>query len=506
MARLNWKIWFLIIALICSFVFIAPWQSFEKGVVITNLEKNSTEFNAGLRTGQIITSINSQEVNNKEDFSNITSKLFISNESIKITINTPDSSFIFMKSESLDIVVSEIPNTKLKTGLDLSGGARALIKAENKSLDGREIADLIAITSERFNVYGLKDIGIKSVRDLNGNNYMLIEIAGASPSDLKDLISNQGKFEAKLGNTTVFIGGVDIAHVERTGQQAGIIGCSAVQDGEACQFTFPISLTEEAAKRHADLTDKIPLSTENPGYLEQTLDLYVDERLMDSLLVSKDLKGKITTQISIQGSGSGATRQEAVLDAQNNMKKLQTILITGSLPYKLEIVKLDTISPNLGKEFTKNLIYLALTVFALISLVLFIKYRKIKITSAVVLTMFSEAVITLGIAALINWNLDAPSIAGIIAGMGTGVNDQIVLIDESISNAHITLKERIKRGFFIIIGAFFTIIAAMLPLFWAGAGMLKGFALTTIISVLAGIIITRPAFSEILRKIQDKTN
>ena len=503
MAKLNWKIWVLIFALIFSVAFIAPWQGFEKGVVITSVEKNSTEFNAGLRTGQIITSLNSQKIDNVADFSKVISETFINNETKKITITTKDSSIVFTKSNSLDIVVGARPSNKLKTGLDLSGGARALVKAENKSLNDEEIQDLIAITSERFNVYGLKDITIKSVRDLTGNNYMLIEIAGASPSDLEDLVGNQGKFEGKLGNITVFTGGIDIAHVERTGQSAGILGCSANQIGQICKFSFPISLTPAAAERHANITDKIPLSIENPEYLSQTLDLYIDGSIMDSLFVSKNLKGVVTTEIAIQGSGTGATRQEAILDAQNNMKKLQTILITGSLPYKLQIVKLDTISPNLGKEFTKNLIYLALIVFALISVVLFIKYKKIKITSAVILTMFSEAVITLGIAALINWNLDASSIAGIIAGMGTGVNDQIVLIDESVSNAHISMKERIKRGFFIIIGAFFTIIAAMLPLFWAGAGMLKGFALTTILSVLAGILITRPAFSEILKKIQE---
>ena len=116
--------------------------------------------------------------------------------------------------------------------------------------------------------------------------------------------------------------------------------------------------------------------------------------------------------------------------------------------------------------------------------------------------MFSEAVLTLGVAALIKWNLDAPSIAGIIAGMGTGVNDQIVIISESITNKHLSIKERIKSALFIIIGAFVTIIAAMLPLLWAGAGMLKGFALTTIIGVSMGILITRPAFAEIIRRIE----
>jgi preprotein translocase subunit SecD len=503
MIKLHWKIWVLIIALICSFLFIAPWTALEKGVVITSVEKNSTEFNAGLRTGQIITSINSQDIKNINDYLRVTSELFQNNGSLKIALNTKDNSFVFITSKELKIIVGAIPGNKLKTGLDLSGGARALITAENKSLNDKEILDLIAITSERFNVYGLKDITLKSVKDLNGNNYMLIEIAGASPSDLENLISNQGKFEAKIGNKSVFIGGKDISHVERSGQQSGIEGCSTYSDGEVCRFSFPISLTEESAKRQADITQNIALSTENPEYLSEKLDLYVDDALIDSLSISKNLKGRVTTQISIQGSGSGTTRQEAITDAQNNMKKLQTILITGSLPYKLQIVKLDTISPNLGREFTKNLIYLALVVFILISIAIFIKYRKIKITSAVILTMFSEAAITLGIAALINWNLDAPSIAGIIAGMGTGVNDQIVLIDESVSNINLSLKERIKRGFFIIMGAFFTIIAAMIPLFWAGAGMLKGFALTTILSVLAGILITRPAFSEILKKIQE---
>ncbi|HVY01483.1 MAG TPA: protein translocase subunit SecD, partial [Candidatus Nanoarchaeia archaeon] len=90
------------------------------------------------------------------------------------------------------------------------------------------------------------------------------------------------------------------------------------------------------------------------------------------------------------------------------------------------------------------------------------------------------------------------------AGIGTGVNDQIVLLDEaSHENEKTTLKERIKRALFIIVGAFLTIVAAMVPLFWAGAGLLRGFALTTILGVSVGILITRPAFAEIIRKIEE---
>jgi len=41
-------------------------------------------------------------------------------------------------------------------------------------------------------------------------------------------------------------------------------------------------------------------------------------------------------------------------------------------------------------------------------------------------------------------------------------------------------------------------------LFWAGAGLLRGFAFTTIIGVTVGILITRPAFADMIRKIGEQ--
>jgi len=501
--KLTLRIWILIIVLVLSFftVFSIP-SFFESGVKIKSVEKNSTAFNEGLRENMIIKSINNEEISSLDDYSRIISETFSDNSEKKLTIQTNTQEFIFL-ADKLDISVENIPKTKIRTGLDLSGGARALVKPE-KSLSSTEMSDLISVTSERLNVFGISDVTIRQVSDLEGNSFMLVEIAGATTSDLKELVGKQGKFEAKIGNDTVFIGGKkDISSVCRNDAScARIESCGEVDGGFACRFSFAVYLSEEAAKRHAKITENLGESTESTGYLDKKLDLYLDDKLVDSLFISKDLKGRVTTQVAISGSGTGKTQQEALAATQESMKKLQTILITGSLPYKLEIVKLDSISPALGKEFTKNIMYLALIVFIIVSVVLFVKYRKIKITLAVILTMFSEALITLAVASLIRWNLDAPSIAGIIAGMGTGVNDQIVIIDEAVSNINESIKDRIKRALFVILGAFFTIIAAMLPLFWAGAGMLRGFALTTIIGVTGGILITRPAFADILKRIQ----
>lgn len=498
--KISWRIWTLIIVLILSAIIIAP--SFQKGVIIKSVEKNSTAYEQGLRTNMIITAVNGETVNNFQDYTKIMGSIFSASNKTKITITTKTSEFIFFTNQAPNMTIGDIPASRIKTGLDLSGGARALVKAENKTLSSSEIGDLVAVTSNRLNEFGIADVSVKPVTDLSGNNFMLIEVAGATPADLNDLISQQGKFEAKIGNETVFVGGKqDITYVARSGDQSGIYACNTYSSGEVCNFRFAITLSPEAAKRHSQITGKLGINSTNPEYLDKPLDLYLDDQLVETLLIGKDLKGSETTQIAISGSGTGKDRQEAYNDAQNSMKKLQTVLITGSLPFKLEIVKLDTISPSLGKEFTKNILLLGLIVFIAVSIMLFIKYRRIKVTLSVILTMFSEAFITLAIAALIGWNLDAPSIAGIIAGMGTGVNDQIVILDEAVSDKKSSLKERIKNAFFVILSVFALVIVAMVPLFWAGAGMLKGFALTTIIGVCVGILVTRPAFADIIKLI-----
>ena len=117
-------------------------------------------------------------------------------------------------------------------------------------------------------------------------------------------------------------------------------------------------------------------------------------------------------------------------------------------------------------------------------------------------TSFSEVLIILGIASLIHWNLDLPSIAGILAVIGTGVDQQIVILDESKSGKQYSIKQRLKRALFIVISAYFTSLVSLLPLYWAGAGLLKGFAVTTIIGITSAVLITRPAFADIVKKIE----
>ncbi|MFQ5531375.1 MAG: hypothetical protein ACE5ES_02040 [Candidatus Nanoarchaeia archaeon] len=517
MGKLNftWRIWALIILLVLSLlsVFGFPPSFLEKGVLITSVEQNSTAFQEGLRQDQVIIGIDNKEINNLNDFSNILKGKFNSNESVKTIITTKDSEYILFSNKPPALTVIDIPKSNLRTGLDLSGGARALIKAEEKFLTKEELDDLVDITSNRLNEFGISDINVKSVSDLSGENFMLIEIAGATPNDLETIISQQGKFEAKIGNETVFIGGErDIASVGRGARDAFIEACQPSSGAWFCNFRFTIFLSEDAAKRHADVTAKLdvnnsaagnPSHTGRGGYLSKPLDLYLDDKLVNSLLISESLKGRVETQIVISGSGTGTTEDEAYDATSEEMNRLQTVLITGSLPFKLEIVKLDTISPTLGNDFIKSIFFAGAAALFAVTIIIFLRYKGVKSSLALLLTSVSEIIIILGIASLIEWNLDLPSIAGILATIGTGIDDLIIVIDESRSGTFLSLKQRLKRAFSIILGAYFTSVVALLPLLWAGAGLLKGFAITTLIGISAGVLITRPAFADMIKRIEE---
>jgi len=176
------------------------------------------------------------------------------------------------------------------------------------------------------------------------NNQIVFGIPEISVGDreiLEGLIQPL-KFEARIGNTTIFMGGRDITYVCRSSECSGISPrepCGIGADNQwVCRFRFSIELSPEASQRQADATRNLEvISTDGQQYLSQKVNFYLDDVLVDSLNIGADLKGKEVRDIEISGSGTGLTRDDAILDALRNMKKLQVALFSMPLPYSLTI-------------------------------------------------------------------------------------------------------------------------------------------------------------------------
>lgn len=511
--KIGIRTWILIIVLILMVLAISP-QPGAEGAVITGVDLGSAAQEAGIAgpsgttqpvQREQIRRFAGQEITSVEQFNSLNQNL-----SGLIQLQTNRDSYVIDMGNhtTTGIRVAEASTSNIRQGLDLTGGARVMLEPV-EPVESEVMELLLANIEERLNVFGLSDVAVREVRDFSGNQFVLVEIAGADEQAIVELLTSQGEFEALIGNKTVFSGGDDITYVSTGATDSGIERCDPGEGGVVCRFFFVISLSSEAANRHADITrnlDVIP--GQGGGYLNETLDLYLDGELITNLQISASLRGSTTTQIQISGSESAGTQEAAARAAQDEMKRLQTVLATGSLPVELAVVKTDSISAELGSTFIANLLLVGLLAILAIVITVATRYRDWKIGIPMVIAMLSELVIILGIAALFRYNLDLAGIAGIIIAIGTGVDDQIIIVDEikSGGNRGGSWKQRMGRAFFIIFAAYFTLLAAMLPLMWAGAGLVRGFAIMTIVGVSAGVLVTRPAFAELAKKFVTQEN
>jgi preprotein translocase subunit SecD len=218
--------------------------------------------------------------------------------------------------------------------------------------------------------------------------------------------------------------------------------------------------------------------------------------LQSAPAISPDIAGKASQNVEITGSRS--TYESAESEAND----LKTVL-SQRLPVKVLIIGKSSIPARLGEEFASQIKETALLAVAVVGALVFIRYRRLSIVGAIMMTMGAELLITLGIASAIHQTIGLPEIGGLLAVIGTGVEQQIIITDMVLSGETEKIRpdgmrSRVGRAFSIIFTAAATVIAAMVMLFFVGYGSLKGFAIVTISGVLIAITITRPAFGRII--------
>ncbi|MCD6398933.1 MAG: hypothetical protein J7L08_03350 [Candidatus Aenigmarchaeota archaeon] len=544
----EWKILLLILMLIGSILMMSPnpWRS---GVAIKYVDKDSP-FYGEISPGENIKTINEVSIKTVEDFEkfeNYTGMMRIFHND-KLTLKEVEN--------GPKMTVESVKKINLNFGMDIAGGTRVLLRPEfpegmNESDKDFLMKRLMSTLETRTNVYGLKEIKFQELRDVEGNEYVQVEVAGASKEEIDDLFGGRGNFDAyiersilfnktfEIGNDTYLIKKVDNETIKidekslkmnestvlngisvnlwNITTDKAVLGIKVFEGddikhvyfdpqhsyvrntGSFWNFAFQILISDEGAERFAKVTENIPMTIDpktGEKYLESNIVLVLDGKRVSSLRISAGLAGQAYSTPQI--TGGGKTEDEAIME----QRRLQSILESGALPVNLKIVKTDVISPSLGSKFLTSA-YMA-GIFAVIgvSIIIFLRYKKLKIVFPVLLTSLSEVIIILGAASLIKWTIDMAAIAGIIAAVGTGVDHQIIITDEiSLEKKKIySLKEKVKRAFFIIFGSAATTIAAMVPLTFIGIGVMRGFAITTIIGILVGILITRPAYARIIEK------
>ena len=224
----NWRVILVAALIIASLIAIQP-KPFNSVVAIRSVIKGSPAYLSGFEakpgapmSKEVILSINNEPIKDTEAFYNFESRL---EPNRTIQIKTTKGIFrlttAINDSKELGLRVYDAPKTNIRQGLDLQGGTRVLLRPE-KRLSQEDMGFLLANMKQRLNVYGLGDVVVRDATDLSGNQYIMVEIAGVNEEEIRGLLARQGKFEAKVGNNTVFTGGNDITYVCRTAECSGL--------------------------------------------------------------------------------------------------------------------------------------------------------------------------------------------------------------------------------------------------------------------------------------------
>jgi len=373
----------------------------------------------------------------------------------------------------------------IQQGLDLEGGSVIQIHLEHP-VDQNTMNTVVTVLDRRLNIFGVRDINVRA----SGDQDVIVEIAGVRPEEVTNIVGTPGVFEAKIDNQTALTG-TDITNV-RPYQITGN------------QWSVPFTVSTTGANRFAQVAQ---------GKAGQPVEMYLDNQLVSSPVLSEGLAtGTPTTEVEV--SGTAETREAA----ENEARNIQAVLQSGALPVKVNVAGVSSVSAELGDQFRTGALVAGLLAVIVVSIIIFLRYRIPLLVIPIILTSLAELLLILGVASVIRWNIDLPAIAGIIAAIGTGVDDQLIITDEVLKKKgskegkeskrrSATMRMRIKGAFFIVFTSAATLIAAMLPLAYigfsrgyAGIGILAGFAFTTIIGVLIGIFITRPVYAKFIER------
>ena len=215
------------------------------------------------------------------------------------------------------------------------------------------------------------------------------------------------------------------------------------------------------------------------------LSIYMDDVLVETAGVS----AAITDGTAVITGGFTAATAKALADKIN----------AGALPFKLETDNFSTISPTLGANALKVMIWAGMLAFILICIFMISYYRLPGFIACIALVGHLA-----GTLLLISWpqiTLTLPGIAGIILSIGMGVDCNIITterIKEELRTGK-TLDGAIDAGFDRSFTAIFdgniTVIIVGIILMWLGSGAVQSFGYTLIVGVvfnfIMGIIASR---------------
>ena len=303
----------------------------------------------------------------------------------------------------------------IRWGIDIKGGVEAVFSPDKKDVDITD-EDMDAARTIIETRLVNKNITDYEVFVDNDNHQIIVRFPWAA--DESDF--DAAKAVKELGETAMltFCEGETNDTVLLTG--ADVESASAGVDQETNQYVVDLKFNDSGKAKFAAATKKL---------YQKTISIWMDDTLLSAPTVSKVItEGEATI--------SGQFDAASVTDLANKIN-------AGALPFALTVddSKLQIISPSLGSNALQVMLIAGSIAFALICLLMILRYRMNGFVASIALLgqlAGSIACISGYFRGVDSFTLTIPGIAGIILSIGVGVDCNVIAAER--------IRDEFKKG------------------------------------------------------------
>jgi preprotein translocase subunit SecD len=194
--------------------------------------------------------------------------------------------------------------------------------------------------------------------------------------------------------------------------------------------------------------------------------------------------------VGVEFAQTGITGGSAVIQGNFTTQEANDLAVQlrgGALPVPVEIVENRTVGASLGKDSIQSSINAGIGGLILVLIFMVAYYRLPGVIANIALLIY--ALLTWAAFVLLGVTLTLPGIAGFVLSIGMAVDANVLIFERTREElrAGKTLYRSVESGFYrafssILDGNVTTVIACA-ALFWLGAGLVKGFAVTLALGV-----------------------
>lgn len=196
-------------------------------------------------------------------------------------------------------------------------------------------------------------------------------------------------------------------------------------------------------------------------------------------------------------SVKGNTDEETNKLTQETISKLREGLNATFSAEGVAIRRIDTVGPQVGAELRRNGMLAGF--YCLLLILIYVGLRfDYRFAPAAVFCLFHDAILTMGVYALLDWEFSTQTMAAVLTIIGYSLNDTIVIFDRIRENAplhrgksmtwiaNLSLNETLSRTILTYVTTCLTVVA----MYVFADGAIQEFARTMLIGMFLGVYST----------------